>query len=72
MKERLLLSRDPPLASMDDASPHDNPDNQMLEVHHTPVGTVVKVRTTAPLSAGTMLEVRCLGGERDAASYLFQ
>lgn len=44
MKERLLLSRDPPLASMDDASPHDATDNQMLEVHHTPVGTVVKVR----------------------------
>ncbi|XP_045111630.1 uncharacterized protein LOC123504825 isoform X3 [Portunus trituberculatus] len=43
MKERLLLSRDPPLASMDDASPHDPADAQMLEVHQTPVGTVVKL-----------------------------
>ncbi|XP_068219764.1 proton channel OtopLc isoform X3 [Palaemon carinicauda] len=43
MKERLLLSRDPPLASMDESSPHDAHDNQMLEVHQTPVGTVVKL-----------------------------
>ncbi|XP_042870863.1 trithorax group protein osa-like [Penaeus japonicus] len=43
MKERLLLSRDPPLASMDESSPHDAADNQVLEVHHTPVGTVVKL-----------------------------
>ncbi|XP_069954776.1 proton channel OtopLc isoform X5 [Cherax quadricarinatus] len=43
MKERLLLSRDPPLASMDESSPHDATDNQMLEVHQTPVGTVVKL-----------------------------
>ncbi|XP_071527915.1 uncharacterized protein OtopLa isoform X4 [Panulirus ornatus] len=44
MKERLLLSRDPPLASMDEASsPHEATDNQMLEVHQTPVGTVVKL-----------------------------
>lgn len=38
-----MLSRDPPLASMDESSPHDAADNQVLEVHHTPVGTVVKV-----------------------------
>ena len=42
MKERLLLSRDPPLAGMDNGSPHDH-DNQVMEVHQTPVGTVVKV-----------------------------
>lgn len=45
MKERLLFSRDPPLANMDEHhSPHgDTTDNQMLEVHQTPVGTVVKL-----------------------------
>ncbi|XP_076056135.1 uncharacterized protein LOC143034090 isoform X4 [Oratosquilla oratoria] len=44
MKERLLLSHDPPLATMDESSsPHEPNENQMLEVHQTPVGTVVKL-----------------------------
>ena len=38
MKERLLISKDTPAGAAGT-----DQDNQMLEVHHTPVGTVVKV-----------------------------
>ncbi|RXG62265.1 hypothetical protein Avbf_03352 [Armadillidium vulgare] len=42
MKERLLIAKDAPLNTVEDPTQMD-PENQLLEVHQTPVGTVVKV-----------------------------
>lgn len=46
MRERLLSSDDPPLAVMDEH--HNHPEARLLQCQqqqHTPVGTVVKVRS---------------------------